>query len=179
MGFGNGIERTIQTMIKQNVTLPKPKGVTLFIIPLGERSKEDSFLLAHMLREQGVSTMMDLSGRKLNKVMHYADHIKAQYVIVVGDDELATGEVQLKEMATGDVTKISIKSLPKILKLEQDSPLFVRHWDEINKPFEDKRESEFFMKKMKRMIDNTKSSTDTLKNSLESLKDFISKNIKE
>src|SRR3984957_6411508 len=63
MGFGAGIERIIQTMIKQQVWLPTPEAPALFIAPLGEEAKDKCFLLLHALRAKGISTQMDFSGK--------------------------------------------------------------------------------------------------------------------
>lgn len=173
IGFGCGIERTIQTMLKQNVTLPADQGVSLFIIPLGEEAQNECFTMTHYLRQQGISVQMDYSGRKLNKVMQYANTIKAKHVVVIGENELKTGEVDLKEMATGDVIRIPIKSLLNILKIERDSADFVRSWDEMNRPFDDPREAEYFKRKVEHAIKETQKITNKLKTSLESLKTFL------
>ena len=78
IGFGTGIERILQTMIKQNVNLPKPDRPTLFMIPLGDEAKAACFSIVHILRNDGISAQMDFSGRKLNKLMQYADQIKTR-----------------------------------------------------------------------------------------------------
>ena len=83
-GFGSGMERMIQTLLKQKVPLPSPSSPTLMFIPLGDEAKERCFSLVHDLRRAGISALMDFSGRKLGKVMGLADQIGVQYVAVVG-----------------------------------------------------------------------------------------------
>ena len=58
---------------------------------------------------------MDFSGRKLAKVMQYADELKAKYVVVIGDEELKSEQVELKEMASRTTTKVPLKNLREIL----------------------------------------------------------------
>ncbi len=116
IGFGTGIERILQTMIHQNVSLPHPDHPTLFLIALGERAKEVCFELLHVLRQQGISTQMEFSNKKVGKSLQYANHIGATYVAVIGDQELDAQEVELKEMATGHKVKTSFSSLNAILK---------------------------------------------------------------
>lgn len=111
IGFGMGMERVLQTMLNQKVTLPLPYFPDIFLIPMGETAKEACFLLLHELRQAGIKAQMDFSDRKLNKIMQYANQISAAHVVVIGDNELSTGEVELKEMSTGEKKKVSYKSL--------------------------------------------------------------------
>lgn len=111
MGFGAGLERIIQTMLKQNTPLPAPQTPTLFLAALGESAKESCFSLLHELRQKGISTQMDFSGKKLNKVLQFANQLQAKYVAVIGEDELRSGEIEIKAMATGEKTKITLAEL--------------------------------------------------------------------
>lgn len=108
VGFATGIERVIQAMLKQEVSVPTPKGPKVFLIALGETPRAKAFELLHQLREAGISSQMDFSGRKIGKVMGVASQIQAEYVIVLGDNELASGQVELKHMATGEKKTISL-----------------------------------------------------------------------
>jgi len=111
IGFGTGLERVIQTMIKQQVPLPKPYSPQLFIIALGEESKEAGFLLVHELRSQGICAEMDYSSRKLGKIMQIAHQMQSQYVLVLGENELHTQVVELKKMETGEKIQLSLPEL--------------------------------------------------------------------
>lgn len=113
IGFGTGIERILQTMLNQQVPLPSPPRPTLFIIPLGEAAQQACFSLLHTLRQGGVATEMDFSGKKVGKALQYADQIGATSVAVIGEDELQSGEIELKEMATGHKTRVSLAELPQ------------------------------------------------------------------
>lgn len=123
IGFGTGIERIIQTMINQEVPLPAPDHPVIFLIPLGDEAKKSCFTLLHQLRQSGVSAQMDFSQKKLGKIMQYADQIHSTYVTVIGENELVQKEVELKEMATGHKTKISIDDLCNALKLNKTKHL--------------------------------------------------------
>jgi histidyl-tRNA synthetase len=115
IGFGTGIERIIQTMLSQEAPLPLPDHPFLFIIPLGDQAKFICFKILHELRQQGVQAQMDFTGRKLGKIMQYANSIHATYVTVIGDHELANQEIELKEMETGEKLKVHLSHLPSIL----------------------------------------------------------------
>lgn len=116
IGFGTGIERIIQTMINQDVPLPQPNHPSLFLIPMGERAKAPCFEILHALRAEGIPSQMDFSGKKVGKLLQFADQIGATYVVVIGDHELDSQEVEIKEMATGHKEKIPFSSLITTLK---------------------------------------------------------------
>ena len=116
IGFGTGLERVIQTMLKQEVSLPNPYAPDVFLIPLGEESKEACFTLLHTLRTHGVKALMEFTDRKIGKTMQYANQIQARYVVVMGENELKSGEVELKEMLTGEKKICPIESLSEMLK---------------------------------------------------------------
>lgn len=113
IGFGTGIERVIQTMLKQEVNLPASPAPKLFLIAMGEEAKPACFKILHQLRQAGVSSAMDFTDRKLGKVMQFANQIKAENVAIIGENELAAGQVELKEMATGNKRTIPLDSLVK------------------------------------------------------------------
>ncbi len=110
-GFGAGLERIIQTMLAQNVSLPKPRTSAVLFIPLGEEAAAHCFKFVSLLREQHISAEMDLSGKKLQKAMRYANATGVRYVAVVGDNELKSGQIELKEMASGQVKHIPLDRL--------------------------------------------------------------------
>lgn len=120
IGFGTGLERILQAMLKQQVQIPSSPVPQIFLIPLGKEARETCFSLIHQLRLQGIPSDMDLSERKLGKVMQYANQIQTKYVVVIGDEELKTQEVQLKNMHSGDTLKVSLKNLANILKNVQN-----------------------------------------------------------
>lgn len=111
IGFGTGIERILQTALNQQVLTPQPDHPALFLVALGEKAKEACFELLHTLRQKGIPSQMDFSGKKVGKILQYADQIGASYVAVIGDQELEGQEVELKEMATGHKVKISLSAL--------------------------------------------------------------------
>ena len=118
-GFGSGIERIIQTMLKQKIVFPDPPTPTLFLIAIGEEARSLCFSILQKLRHQGISAKMDFSHKKINKIMHYANEMKAAYVVVIGEDELKSGLVELKEMASSEKQSCLITDLVDKIKLLQ------------------------------------------------------------
>lgn len=173
IGFGSGIERIIQTMIKQQVSLPEPNRPALVLIPLGDEAKKICFTLLHILRAEGVTVQMDFSGKKLNKAMQYADQIKAKFVAVVGDSEIQKEEVELKEMATGSKFKAPLFHLSRILRLDMKSEEFLNMWHEIEKPFTKAGEANFFIERLHKTIKETKDLSNELKVAMEEIQEII------
>ena len=71
---------------------------------------------AKTLREAGLRTLIDYDRRSAKSQMKRADRAGARYVVIVGGDELARGEVTLKDMTTGEQKAVTRESLPKLLK---------------------------------------------------------------
>jgi histidyl-tRNA synthetase len=115
LGFGCGIERLIQTMLKQEVPLPSRQAVALYVIALGDAARTAAFSWVHQWRSEGLSVEMDYSRRKLGKLMHAANQAGARYVAVIGDEELSTGNISLKEMATGTAVPTAIGDVPRMI----------------------------------------------------------------
>ncbi len=115
-GFGAGLERIIQTMLAQKVSLPSPYHPKLYLIPLGEEAKTFCFSLTHKLRKEHLYVEVDMSGKKLKNAMRLADNLKAQFVAVVGDEELKNKTFKLKEMHSGKEESIPLNQLAQRLK---------------------------------------------------------------
>ena len=108
LGFGLGLERLLMVMDAVGAPFPEEERCELYLAPMGEAAVRRCFEIAVGLRQGGMAVETDLVGRGLKAQMKYADKIGARYVIVVGDNELNTGRVQLKEMATGQSEEIGL-----------------------------------------------------------------------
>ena len=83
----------------------------LFIIPLGDAAKEMAMKIAGELRSAGKSVEVAFGDRALKGAMKGADKSGARYVIVLGDSEISSATVELKEMKTGATSSVTIASL--------------------------------------------------------------------
>ena len=108
LGFGMGLERLLLVMEAVGAPFPEPAGCDLYLAPMGEAAARRCFAIAAGLRQGGVSVETDLTGRGLKAQMKYADKIGARWVIVVGEEELASGVARLKDMATGGQEEIRL-----------------------------------------------------------------------
>ncbi|NGX60413.1 MAG: Histidine--tRNA ligase [Chlamydiae bacterium] len=115
MGFAAGLERIIQTMLGQNVPLPEPPHPQLFLIPLGEKAKEYCTELVYQLRHQDIATEIDWHPKKVGKSLEKAAGIGSTYALILGDDELSSGELKLKKLATRAEIPLKLEDLAKFL----------------------------------------------------------------
>jgi histidyl-tRNA synthetase len=64
-----------------------------------------------MLRAAGISSDIDIMGRKMAKAMKYASAIRAKYVVIVGAKELEEDSVTLRDMNTGEQKLVKISDV--------------------------------------------------------------------
>lgn len=104
LGWAMGLERLLIVLDACGYKFPEPPACEVYFAPMGDAAAKACFALANQLRAGGVSAETDIAGRGLKAQMKYADKLGARYVIVVGDNELETGDVVLKEMQTGEMS---------------------------------------------------------------------------
>lgn len=112
VGFGMGIERLLMLMEAENVVIPMHENVKLYIASMGDEAYKKAFEIASELRDKGVKAEIDHAGRGIKAQFKYADKIRAENVVTLGDNELSTGVAQIKNMADGKLTEIKISDIP-------------------------------------------------------------------
>lgn len=96
IGFAIGMERLI--LLLQQDQSDTPRQAPVCIATLGEAARRRGFLLAQELRAQGLGAEMDYEGRSLKAQMRRADKLGSRIVLILGEDELRRGEIQLRDM---------------------------------------------------------------------------------
>ena len=108
VGFGMGITRLIQALKDENLVPELKSGCDIYIAPLGESANGFAFKLAKQLRDEGIAAETDICKRSLKAQMKYADKSGADYVLVVGDNEIAEGVAELRDMRSGERVKVAL-----------------------------------------------------------------------
>lgn len=108
LGFAMGIERILITMEKQNCDFLQPRKCDLYIAPMDDAALEKAMLIARDLREYGYWVEYDVIGRGLKVQMKYANKIDAAFTIVLGENELTSGKVKVKNMAKGEELELDL-----------------------------------------------------------------------
>jgi histidyl-tRNA synthetase len=115
IGFGLGVDRALLAAEAEGVINENAFVSDLFIIPLGDTAKEMAMKIAGELRSAGKSVEIAFGDRALKGSMKGADKSGARYVIVLGDSEISSATVELKEMKTGATSSVTIASLLKAI----------------------------------------------------------------
>jgi histidyl-tRNA synthetase len=116
IGFGLGIDRCVLAADAEGISFNQDFTSDLFIIPLGEESRTAALVIAQQLRRDGLQVEISFGERALKGSMKAADKSGAAYVIILGDSEISSGNVELKEMSTGKTSSVTLDSLQKHLR---------------------------------------------------------------
>ncbi|MFC6331541.1 histidine--tRNA ligase [Paenibacillus septentrionalis] len=115
VGFGIGLERTVMLLEHQETELPDLTSIDVYLVALGEAADREVTRLVYELRTAGIRAERDYQGRKMKAQMKSADRLKAAYTAILGDDELANGEITLKNMATSEQRSVKLTELAAAL----------------------------------------------------------------
>ncbi len=116
VGFGAGIERLLLTVENAKGEFKPKQKVDLFIGAMGEKAKVKAMGLANKLRMSGIGTSVDLLGKSVKNQMKYANKINAKYSFIIGDNELESGQIMIKNMETGDRDTIGFDQVTDYIK---------------------------------------------------------------
>lgn len=117
IGFGLGIERLLLTLKNEGIEIPSEGLYDLYVGARGEEGKLASFKLANTLRTRGIKTEINHMGRSLKAEMKYANKIGAKFTVVLGDDELQTGNAKLKRMSDGEQFEVNLNNIEEIVAI--------------------------------------------------------------
>lgn len=110
-GFGLGYS-TLSLLLKDKGLLPKiEQPIDYYVIIIGENKiKEKALSIISKLRDKYIVDY-DLTGRSIKKQMDYANKINANNVIFIGEKEIWTDKLKIKDMKTGKETEVYIKDI--------------------------------------------------------------------
>jgi histidyl-tRNA synthetase len=107
VGFAAGMERILETMIKQDIKIPVWGGIKIFVTTTSQDQIIFALKIANQIRAMGISTEMDFLGRSLKAQMRMANKLQAPYVIILGPEELKKNKVIIKNMLKGTQQTVS------------------------------------------------------------------------
>lgn len=116
IGFGLGVDRILMACEAEEISLPAELTLGLFIVPMNDAAKAQAVLTAHELRLKGISVDIAYGDRNLKSGMKAADKSGARYALVLGEDELTSGKIEIKDMQTGDSISVTIATLYEALR---------------------------------------------------------------
>jgi histidyl-tRNA synthetase len=110
VGWAAGIER-----LAMMIGAPPPEQPVAVIVPMGERAEVAGQRLLADLRRAGIAVDMAYRGN-MKKRLSRANAVGAAHALIIGDVELDSGEVQLKNLSTGEQRCVSFDQIEKALK---------------------------------------------------------------
>jgi len=108
IGFAIGQDRLLEVLPQD---LGQRTALKVFLAALGDAAREKAFSLMQELRKQGVAAEMDFEGRSLKAQMSMADRLGTNYVVILGDREMETGQAQVRRLATGEQEQAPLDNL--------------------------------------------------------------------
>jgi histidyl-tRNA synthetase len=123
IGFAIGEDRLILTLQAQSAAQAleprtsdlEPTKLDAYIAPLGPERNAAALALARELRRAGLSVEVGDGAFRLKKSFEAADRV-ARHIVILGEDELASGILTVKTFATGLQTKIARNELAQSLR---------------------------------------------------------------
>lgn len=110
-GFGLGLERLLLVLDKQGIELPVEENLDVYIAVLGSGANGKALELVQAIRYQGFKAERDYLGRKIKAQFKSADTFKAKTVITLGESEVESGQVNVKNNATREEVTVSFEEL--------------------------------------------------------------------
>jgi histidyl-tRNA synthetase len=103
IGFAAGLERLVMAL-PEGLAIPAVRPA--FVVAIGEESRGEALALVRDLRRAGLPAAMEFEARGVKAQMKRADRVQARVTLIVGGDELARGEVTVRNMENGEQTAV-------------------------------------------------------------------------
>lgn len=116
IGFAIGLDRLVLTLqAQESVQKPAPPQVDAYIAPLGENLNAPALALARELRRAGLAVELGDGSFRLKKSFETADKL-ARRIVILGEDELSSGILTVKDFSTGVQSKVPRAELVAMLR---------------------------------------------------------------
>ena len=115
VGFACGIGRIVFALDKMGIDIVSEKTMDAFIMYVSDSEKEHAIYLAQELRLNGFKVELENSGRSLKAQFKQADRLNSKYLIILNDEDLKNGEIQIKDNLTKEENKIAESEIVEYL----------------------------------------------------------------
>ena len=112
-GFGMGVERLLLVLEKQGVALPLEDSLDVYVAVLGEGANNKALEIVQALRKQGFIAERDYLNRKLKAQFKSADAFSAKTLITLGESEIESNQVTIKNNQTREELTVSLNQIQK------------------------------------------------------------------
>ena len=112
-GFGMGVERLLLVLEKQGVALPLEDSLDVYVAVLGDGANNKALEIVQALRKQGFTAERDYLNRKLKAQFKSADAFSAKVLITLGESEIESNQVTVKNNHTREKLTVSLNQIQK------------------------------------------------------------------
>ena len=110
-GFGIGVDRLLLVLEEQGVSLPVAQPLDVYVVVLGASANVAALKLVQSLREQGYTVERDVLNRKIKQQFKSAEEFGAKTIITLGESEVETGDIVVKNNATRAEVKTTLSEI--------------------------------------------------------------------
>lgn len=129
VGFGMGIERVIQNLSKADLFPKNPLATKVLIIQASDDTPIPEICCKYLslkLRDNSIPTVLGPIDRSVRSQMRYGNSIKSTHTIIIGETELSTNMVTVRDLNSGEQREIPLKF---DLDSSPDSTVFINNLD--------------------------------------------------
>ena len=116
IGLATGLERIILNLKKQNVPIPPLPQPRVFIAYIGDEARDETIKLTASLRRSGTAVVEAIANKSLKAQLRQANALGAHQVVIIGEEEVKTSTVILRNMTTGQQQTVPIAQLKELLR---------------------------------------------------------------
>ena len=110
-GFGIGVDRLLLVLEEQGASLPAAQPLDVYVLVLGASANVAALKLVQSLRDQGYAVERDVLNRKIKQQFKSAEEFGAKVIITLGESEVETGEIVVKNNATRAEVKTTLSEI--------------------------------------------------------------------
>lgn len=111
VGFALGVERVMEVIDKEKISLPSGVQTDVYVATLGEEALKESIKLIRELRHENLKVLNDFNPTSLKAQLRQADKWKAKFVLIIGEEELSGKRATVKNMSTGGQESVPFSEL--------------------------------------------------------------------
>ncbi|MCB9509601.1 MAG: histidine--tRNA ligase [Deferribacteres bacterium] len=121
VGYAAGIERLLMVLREEKLLTDNSLSLDVFIASIGEKAQEWASKTARLLRDNEISADMDLLGRSLKAQMKEANRSNAKFALIVGEQELESGQLTLRNLQQSEQTEVNSADLVGAIRKHLDA----------------------------------------------------------
>ena len=115
-GVSFGVDRLTPILEEKGAFAEMTLGARVYVAPVNKKVIYEAIKIAQKLRAESIPSIVDMMGRRLGKQFEFADKKGIPKVVIVGERELAEGVVTVRDLKTGEQTKVKLEELSSFLQ---------------------------------------------------------------